>query len=150
MTTVSKRFWDKVNKDGPVVRKELKACWLWLDSTKNGRYGNLWVDGRNELTHRVAWFLETGRWPEPFALHKCDNTLCVRFSHLFEGDQQANSEDRKAKGRNNHISKLTPAEVLDIRAQLSLGSRRSELAKKYGVTTPNIRHIEVRASWAHL
>src|SRR5438105_526870 len=28
------RFWEKVRKDGPIIRPELGKCWLWI-GTKN-------------------------------------------------------------------------------------------------------------------
>jgi hypothetical protein len=100
--SLAERFWKRVNKRGPIIKTRLGRCWLWTGSSKNGRYGNLWFDGKLVLTHRIAWFLETGKWPEPFSLHKCDNTLCVRFTHLFEGTQKDNAEDRDRKGRGNY------------------------------------------------
>lgn len=36
-------------------------------------YGLIWVGGRHEKAHRVAYFLAQGAWPEPFCLHDCDN-----------------------------------------------------------------------------
>ena len=39
------------------------------------------------LTHRIAFLLEHGRWPTPCALHHCDNRPCVRWAHLFRGDE---------------------------------------------------------------
>ena len=150
MSTIIERFWSKVVKDGPVLVKELGPCWLWAGSVRNKRYGDIWVNGKNELAHRVAWLLETGKWPKPHALHKCDNTLCVRFSHLFEGTQQDNSDDRGAKGRNNHISKLTVEDVRSIRKALTSGVTKTRLAEQYGVTRPNILHIEKRKSWANI
>lgn len=151
MPTVRDRFWNKVDKNGPVMKGILSHCWVWTGSTKNGRYGNLWVKGKNELAHRVSWFLKTGRWPIPNALHKCDNTMCVRFEHLFEGDQKDNSADCKRKGRMNHFSKLTEKEVKEIRKELSLEkSTQAELAKRYNVTKPNILMIKTGRSWAHI
>jgi len=58
-----------------------------------------------EKAPRVAFFLKRGYWPEPCALHHCDNTLCVRDEHLFEGDQGDNARDRASKGRNGSVSR---------------------------------------------
>lgn len=100
--SLHERFWSRVNKRGPVIRKQLGRCWLWTGSSKNGRYGNLWLEGKAELAHRISWLLATGEWPDPSALHKCDNTLCVRFTHLFEGGQKENLRDCVAKGRHRN------------------------------------------------
>jgi hypothetical protein len=93
------RFWNCVDKKGPVVYPELGPCWSWMGAT-DGRYGIISAEGvLKAKAHRVAWFLETGAWPTPNALHKCDNTICVRFSHLFEGTHRDNMADKAAKGR---------------------------------------------------
>lgn len=87
------RFWKKVNKTD--------TCWLWEANTNNKGYGTIWVkeNGKKELAHRTAWFLETGKWPEHNTLHTCDNPVCVRFSHLTQGTQKDNIRDMWNKGR---------------------------------------------------
>jgi len=94
------RFWKSVDKNGPTVRPELGPCWLWKGhrNTPDG-YGRIQYGDAQVLTHRAAWFIETGKWPDPQALHHCDNRQCVRFAHLFEGDHQANMDDKVMKGR---------------------------------------------------
>jgi len=127
-TPVAERFWRKVNKDGPVPahRPELGPCWVWTDHLSSG-YGMIRLEstkkgdkGQNVLCHRLAWFLETGTWPEPCALHKCDNRACVRFDHLFEGDRADNIRDMASKNRGRSwLAKLLPADVIDIRNRLA-------------------------------
>jgi hypothetical protein len=98
--TVESRFWSHVDKHGPLLRPKLGRCWQWTGGAQaRGRYGAIYVDGKLQSAHRVAWFFETGEWPDPNACHKCDNTLCVRFSHLFEGTPKDNAIDREQKGR---------------------------------------------------
>jgi uncharacterized protein YeaC (DUF1315 family) len=73
---------------------------MWTGAIGGSRYeyGRIGHDGKIvEATH-VAIYLETGKWPEFQALHKCDNTLCVRFVHLFDGTQKQNMQDAAAKG----------------------------------------------------
>jgi hypothetical protein len=96
------RFFSKVNKAGPMPNNpELGNCWVWTGSTV--RYGRFRLKVgdkfQTEGAHRVAWFIETGEFPKQYILHKCDNTLCVRFSHLFQGTQGDNVKDMIAKGR---------------------------------------------------
>ena len=100
------QFWSHVNKDGtlpdPDVYGDIGFCWLWTGATDGRGYGalnNRRVSDKPLKAHRVAFCLETGRWPEPSALHRCDNTRCVRFSHLFEGTQTDNMRDAARKGR---------------------------------------------------
>ncbi len=58
---------------------------------------------RSHRAHRVAFFLEHKRWPQPCALHKCDNRRCVRPDHLFEGTLADNNRDCAAKGRSARL-----------------------------------------------
>lgn len=50
--------------------------------------------------HRFSLALVNGSLAdERCALHKCDNPICVRPDHLFEGDRGDNARDMAAKGR---------------------------------------------------
>ena len=154
--TLSERFWAKVCKEGPVIRQELGPCWVWIGGKSKG-YGTISIGGRQGIeagAHRVAWLLETGVWPKPCALHKCDNPSCVRFSHLFEGTHQINANDKTKKGRNNSPtglnngrSKLTVKIAKEIRRALSIGISQYSLAKTYGVHKKTIWQISIRKTW---
>ena len=106
MKTIEERFWSKVNKNGPIISVDLGPCWIWTgarNGTGKDRYGIFKFDtnpDRKMFAHRFAWFLATGGWPYPCALHHCDNPLCVRFDHLWEGTHTDNRQDCIAKGRN--------------------------------------------------
>src|ERR1019366_9866405 len=69
----TERFWNNVDKNGPTIRPELGQCWSWTGhrNTPEG-YGRIQYGDVQVLTHRAAWFLETGKWPNPWALHHCD------------------------------------------------------------------------------
>src|ERR1017187_4265244 len=118
-SSASERFWNKVCKQGPILFSELGPCWMWTGTRNASGHGRLmWQIGTWSMTytHRIAWFLETGKWPEPCALHKCDNPSCVRFSHLYEGTKAQNSKDmvergRSARGERQPIHKLTDDKV---------------------------------------
>jgi len=157
LKTLAERFWSKVNKDGPVLVKKLGKCWIWTGTTDRHGYGSIGL-GRRGMgmvgAHRAAWFLETGAWPSPCALHKCDNPACVRFSHLFEGDQKVNAEDRVKKGRSNtRIGKyngrslLTLEEAREVHKALKQGVPQSVLASKYGVHKRTIWNIKAGITW---
>lgn len=51
-----KRFWEKVNKDGPVLVPKLGKCWVWIGYKTNG-YGRFSFNGENRLAYVVAWLL---------------------------------------------------------------------------------------------
>jgi hypothetical protein len=102
------RFWSKVDKDGPIPkhRPELGNCWIWLagrSKLETGGYGVMrWpMDKSSKHAHRISWFIQHGEWPVPCALHRCDNPVCVRVKHLFEGTRADNVIDMCAKGRQN-------------------------------------------------
>lgn len=92
-------FWSRVDRNGPVIRPELGPCWMWTGSKTPQGYGSLWWSGRGARAHRVAFFIEHGRWPEPMACHHCDNPGCVRASHLYEGNAYENAMDARVRGR---------------------------------------------------
>ena len=165
------RFWEKVDTNGPVPahRPELGPCWLWTGGLNEDGYGRLQAHGGpklgKRLAHRVAFFLQWGRWPEPCALHKCDNPACVRWDHLFEGTVADNNADRDRKGRHvgspglrngrhtcpestpqgerNGHSKLTDEQAQIIRD--SPGPSRA-LAARFGVSRVTIWEIRTGRS----
>ena len=154
MNPLAVRFWNKVNKDGPLLVPKLGKCWEWIAGKDGHGYGRVWLKQGMVNAARVAWFLETGKWPTPCGLHKCDNPACVRFSHLFEGDQKLNAEDRVKKGRgnspvgkNNGRSKLTNEKAKEIHRQLNQGASQHSLALKYGVHKRTIWNIKAGITW---
>jgi hypothetical protein len=112
--TLAARFLRYVDKHGPFPSPEAikvhtdiagTRCWLWTSSQTASGYGfitehiGIGTKRRGLRAHRVAWFVNTGLWPIPMACHKCDNKLCVRFSHLFQGTNKDNMKDMLLKER---------------------------------------------------
>lgn len=179
--TLAERLWAKVNKNGPVPvhKPELGPCWVWTGArgggkTRSGKGHGLIGLGKaedgNALVHRVSFMLEHGRWPEPCCLHACDNPVCVRPSHLFEGTLSDNNADMRAKGREGSgsrhgskthpesvargadagPSKLTEEQVREIRVAFENGENRRGLAERYGIKVRAVYKIASRQTWAHL
>jgi hypothetical protein len=92
--TLNDRFWAKVEK------READECWPWLGAT-DGRYGQLWKDGRNERAHKVSWEIHHGvPFPDGMdACHTCDTPSCVNPNHIWPGTASDNARDALAKGR---------------------------------------------------
>lgn len=93
---------------GPPVYERLMArvvidpegCWLWTGKVTGAGYGQIWLDGRSELVHRVAYMEHHGAIPPKMCVcHSCDNRPCVRPDHLWLGTYSENALDMHAKGR---------------------------------------------------
>jgi len=140
------RFTSRVDQNGPIVREELGPCHVFIGQTDHHGYGLFAIDGRKQKAHRVAWFFAKGAWPEPCALHKCDNPSCVRIDHLFEGTKKQNTADMVSKGRarfvphygeHHGMAKLSDLQVERIRERAKLETQAS-LARAYGVSATQI------------
>lgn len=82
------RFWDHVNKDGPIPDKhpELGNCWLWVGSIDPQGYGHFYggartAKGNPQLVypHRFAYGYIA---PGLEISHRCEVENCVRRDHL--------------------------------------------------------------------
>ena len=145
------RFWSKVNKITE------SGCWEWTAGLRNAAgYGGFCINRSMFLAHRISWEIENGKIPNnSCVLHKCDNPLCVKPSHLFLGSRTDNNVDRMNKGRSrprigslNGRSKLTENEVRVIRIYhptLAL----PDLAKSFNVSKQVIWSIIHRKTWVH-
>jgi hypothetical protein len=152
--TIASRFWSKVDKNGPIHQILNTQCWLWTASKHRQGYGTFHLDKKCVKAHRVAWFLTYGRWPRFNLLHRCDNTACVRPSHLQEGTQKDNMQDAASKGRLRHKgeangnSKLTERLAARIRSGHSKGScTLRELASKFGISCSQVFRIVHGKAW---
>ncbi len=139
-----------------MVRPELGPCWVWTASLDHRGYGRLSYAFEKRKyrcagAHRVAWWLEHGRWPDPWALHKCDNRKCVRAEHLFEGDVVDNFLDMRAKGRAaNGSPTLTPSDVLKIKKEYAAGKTQADIAREFGVRYSSVAAIVHGRTWKHV
>ena len=154
---VPDRFWEKVNKSGPIHPLH-GQCWAWTATTVGGGYGHFTLaHGIKRLAHRTSWYLTTGQWPSLDVCHHCDNPLCVNPAHLFLGDAAANMADRDAKGRGaNHAgtangrAKLTEESVVAIRARAARGESARAMAREFGVSGVAVALAVRRQTWRHV
>lgn len=155
---LAERFWQKVDKSGPVMRPELGRCWAWRAAESDSGYGLLGRGVRGagivRATH-VSWEIHRGPVPAGvFLLHRCDNPPCTNPDHLFLGDAAANMNDCKSKRRHAHgetsYSKLTESDVLDIRTLYAFGARNGDLSRAFGVSPGMIGLIVGRKRWTHV
>jgi hypothetical protein len=82
------------------VRHGKWACLEWQKARTGVNYGQVSVNGKVELTHRIAYLLKYGELdPKLCVLHKCDNPPCGNTKHLFTGTKKDNHKDAVNKGR---------------------------------------------------
>lgn len=129
-------------------------CWEWTGHRDRTGHAKMKDDHQKSAgVHRVAYEAAFGPIPEGvFVCHRCDNGACVRPSHLFLGDQDANMKDmsvkgRAARGEKNFRAKLSEADIRairrDHRTNVAIGSQ-------YGVSPPTISKIKWGRLWAHV
>jgi hypothetical protein len=93
---LNERIWINVRKGN--------GCWIWTGNKRGEKYASGQIKIRNSLygVTRIIWWIEHREWPgELSVLHKCDNPLCCRPSHLRLGTHAENMADMVAKGRSN-------------------------------------------------
>ena len=148
-------FWSKVS-----VADNSKDCWEWAGARKPKGYGNVRLNNKYLLAHRVAFELANAIIPDGLMVcHICDNPPCCNPNHLMLGTAKSNAADRIIKGRVtntrhtaargaiNGNSKLTIEAVKEIRrSTLTRGS----LAEQFGVSKVNIGIILRNETWRHV
>lgn len=124
-------------------------CWLWQFGRNQG-YGDISFLEVGYPAHRVAYMAHYRENPgRLFVLHKCDTPLCQNPAHLFLGTAGDNNRDRSAKGRTRTATKLTAAQVSEIK-KLSKTTGSRKLAKLFSISRGEIRGIERGTNWKHV
>lgn len=143
---VKERFWSKVDIKGP------DECWNWKAGKNESGYGHFWLDQHNVKAHRVSWLLSNGDIPDKMCVcHKCDNPSCINPSHLFLGTNNDNVKDRnkknrqyRAQGERHGRSKLTTAQVIEIRSD----ARPSKvIAEAYNISNNYVYDLKSKKRW---
>lgn len=111
-------------------------------------YARKWHNNKHWYHHRLVWTQHNGDIPQGYIVrHKCDNPSCINIDHLELGTLKDNTLDMLQ--RNRQYSKLTEAQVLDIRAKQGHISRK-ELAYEYNVSRSLIDKVMQRKMWKHI
>jgi len=153
--SLQKRFDDKY------VPEPMSGCWLWEGAIfERTGYGQMRMNKKIFLAHRIAWELYRGPIPKGegyhgiCVCHKCDNPFCVNPDHLFLGNHLANMQDRNTKGRapnlkgqNNPFSRLDNTQIIAIRADKR---SHTDTALDYGVSRHTIARIRQYKRWNHV
>jgi len=145
--TILERFMDKVELI------PFHTCWEWTAGLFSNGYPQFWLNGTNRMGNRVSYELFIGPIPGGLVIcHSCDNPTCVNPAHLWAGTMADNHKDRNNKGRQatgekHGSSKLSLAQVIQIRTRLRNGERGCNLCKEFGVRDAVISKIGKRQIW---
>jgi hypothetical protein len=97
MDNIQKRFWTKVDKNGPIMPNMTTRCWIWLGGISEQGYAKFTIkDQSSQASHTVyEWF--NGSIPDGKQIdHLCVVPLCVNPEHL-EAVTSTQNNARKVK-----------------------------------------------------
>lgn len=84
--TLGDRFWSKVRWDNPP-----SGCMEWRGTKARGGYGQVWLNGKYQMAHRISYEQMVGAVPVGRNLdHLCRNPSCVNPDHLEAVDHRTN------------------------------------------------------------
>ncbi len=138
------------------------ACWEWTKSTSKSGYGNISINGKTRLVHRVSFEIFNGEIPDRMIVcHRCDRRNCINPNHLFLGTHKDNTQDMIKKGRQhvplgkehwhfNGNKKLCPDDVVKIKRKIKEGFSSVKIASDFNVTTSSISGIKNNKTWKHI
>lgn len=140
---------------------KLGPCLEWSGATKNDNRPYRKHNKKNIYIHREEYEKAYGPIPEGMVVrHKCDNTLCVRLSHLELGTQKDNIEDMWNRGRaitsygeNHGRTHLSEDDVRYIRKTYRKYSRNANLitlGKQFGIDPSVVKDIVDMNTWKHV
>ena len=120
----------------------------WENSYSNSKYPRININGKKRYLHRIMLYLEHNlsvkdlleNDPEKQALHKCNNTKCIRPDHLYFGNDSNNAID-KIKDKNG-TQKIDYPSAVNIRFELMIGKHPKVIAEKYGISRKNVYAIK--------
>lgn len=145
------RSWNKYAGRRRAVPKVLNS------GAAGGRRLVVVIAGRQEFVHRLVCMAFHGPQPpnKPLVRHLDGNHLNNVPSNLAWGTQKENVADSiahgtRARGERMKVSWLKDEDVLEIRRLYSEGWSFRGIARAVGIAHPNVRHICLRNSWAHL
>lgn len=140
---VLRRFNDKWTLD------ESSGCWVWTACRIRDGYGQLSIDGRMVLAHRLSYEHFVSPIPDGYCVcHRCDNPSCVNPEHLFVGTHKDNMRDMALKDRNS--KGLTNLQVMEIRRRACSGEKQKTLADEFNVSQQTISRIKIGKQRRHL
>lgn len=107
---------------------DIGPCTIWPRGKTGSGYGATYINGRQQLAHRVAYctanHVKLGDIAGKVVRHRCDNPPCVNPKHLELGTHKDNTQDCLTRGRGNRPrgdshchAKLTYSKVEELKAR---------------------------------
>ena len=105
--------------------------------------------GERFLVHRLILETFVGPAPTPGTQgrHRDGDPSNNALTNLLWGDQSENWDDSKRHGSHRRHSKLTSDDVEAIRSRLEFGATKEALAREFGVSATQVRHIASGKQW---
>lgn len=155
---VDKRFWERVDRNGPIQPHMNTPCWQWTGTMESKGYGTMRVRGRPMKAHRLSLQIHGINPGNMFVCHHCDNPACVNPDHLYLGSGMDNVKDMISRGRkrvthgtDSSVAKLTDDTVREIRELYATGKySQSAIAEKYNVCQSLVSGIVRGRRWKHI
>lgn len=155
------KFWNKIKFAEP------DQCWEWQGALNEDGYGRFWTwvsvkkSSSVEASHRKLYLLLFGELQKDICvLHKCDNPKCCNPNHLWPGTRADNNRDMISKGRARHDanprgsehknSKLTEAQVIELRRRINNGEKQKVVAKDFNMSRAQTCVIANGKRWKHV
>lgn len=156
----------RVDNDGSIWRQQVGTRTgnrraispVRADIVSNTGYRRVRFGKRGTFSaHRMVWVVLRGPIPDGLEInHKNGNKADNRISNLELLTHKANVHHAfrvlgvpPVAGEANGQSKLTAAQVVEIRAAINGGEPKRALARRFGVTPTLIRHIASGRAWKH-
>jgi len=128
-------------------------CLPWPFALTGRGYPSVKFRQKQRGAHRVMCELAHGPAPAGMeAAHSCGNKWCVNPKHVRWATKVENAADTilhgtRVYGAAHYAAKLTPAQILDIRAARARKVFATALARQYGVSSSAIYAIEQGKTW---
>lgn len=164
-TTTYLRRYDSFEQayNDQVIKNEI-GCWGWSGSVSTAGYSLIFSNHETKWGHRFSFEFHK----EPIKngniiCHHCDNPVCTRPDHLFQGTMRDNIQDCISKGRFKYVSnnckargekvggsKLKENEVIQIKKMIEDGFDNKFIAELFHVRHSTISSIRVGKTWRHI